>query len=57
MGRLIGAAFVGSIAASAGGGATGYQAAFLGMAGVAALMVALASSLRSPGVEPLPSTY
>jgi MFS family permease len=47
MGRLLGAAFVGSIATSAGGGAVGYQAAFLGMAAVAAIMVALGFSLQS----------
>jgi MFS family permease len=46
-GRLIGAAFVGSIASSAGGGAAGYQAAFLGMSLVAAGMLALGATLRS----------
>ena len=51
IGRLLGAALVGGIATSAGGGAVGYQAAFSGMAVVAATMVALAFSLRSP--EPL----
>lgn len=56
IGRLVGAAFVGSIAASAGGGAAGYQAAFIGMAVVAAAMVALAMSLRSPSSAPPPST-
>ena len=56
MGRLLGAAFVGSIAASAGGGAAGYQAAFAGMAVVAACMVALGLTLQSPRVGPLPST-
>ena len=56
MGRLLGAAFVGSIAASAGGGATGYQAAFSAIAVVAASMVALALSLKSPSVQPLSST-
>ena len=54
-GRLLGAAIVGSIATSAGGGAVGYQAAFLGMAVVAAAMVALGLSLNSPAGEPLPS--
>ena len=57
VGRLLGATFVGSIAASAGGGAVGYQAAFVGMAVVAAVMVALGLSLKSPSVDPLPSTY
>lgn len=46
-GRLLGAAFVGSIAASAGGGAAGYRAAFMGIAAVAALMVVLALSLQA----------
>ena len=56
MGRLIGAAFVGSIAASAGGGVVGYQAAFTGMAVVAVIMAALALSLRSRSPAPLPAT-
>ncbi len=56
IGRLFGAALVGSVAASAGGGATGYQAAFLGMAVVATIMVALGLSLKSPKIEPLPTT-
>ena len=47
IGRLLGAAFVGSIAASAGGGAIGYQAAFVGMAFVAVMMVVLGVSLKS----------
>jgi len=56
VGRLLGAAFVGSIAASAGGGAVGYQAAFVGMAVVAAVMVALGLSLKPPSMKPIPST-
>jgi predicted MFS family arabinose efflux permease len=56
IGRLLGAAFVGSIAASAGGGVVGYQAAFMGIAVVAVGMVALALSLRSRSSEPLPAT-
>jgi len=56
MGRLVGAAFVGSIAASAGGGVAGYQAALAGMAVVAVGMAALALSLRSPSSAPLPAT-
>ncbi|MDH5276898.1 MAG: MFS transporter [Gammaproteobacteria bacterium] len=52
IGRLLGAAFVGSIATSAGGGAVGYQAAFLGMAGIAAMMLGLGITLRSRRVEP-----
>jgi MFS family permease len=49
IGRLLGAALVGSIAASAGGGVVGYQSAFVGMAVVAAVMVGLGLSLRPPG--------
>jgi MFS family permease len=56
IGRLVGAAVVGSIATSAGGGAPGYQAAFQGMAAVAAVMVALGFSLRSRSAAPTPST-
>ena len=56
MGRLVGAAFVGSIAASAGGGVAGYQAALAGMAVVAVGMAALALSLRSRSSAPLPAT-
>lgn len=41
IGRLLGAAFVGSIATSAGGGAAGYQAALLGMTVVAVVMLGL----------------
>ncbi len=61
MGRLVGAALVGSIAASAGSGAVGYQAAFLGMTVVAGTMVALALTLSARSVgqtdeaKPLPS--
>ncbi|MEO7386888.1 MAG: MFS transporter [Gammaproteobacteria bacterium] len=56
IGRLVGAAFVGSIAASAGGGAVGYQAAFVGLAVVAAMLVALGLSLNSASGVSLPST-
>ena len=61
MGRLVGAALVGSIAASAGSGVVGYQAAFLGMTVVAGLMLALGLTLsaRAAGqtdeAKPLPS--
>jgi MFS family permease len=47
IGRLLGAAFVGSIAASAGGGVVGYQAAFAGMVVVAVIMVLLGLSLKT----------
>jgi MFS family permease len=55
-GRLVGAAFVGSIAASAGGGVAGYQAAFVGMSVVAVGMATLALSLRSRSSGPPPAT-
>lgn len=61
MGRLVGAALVGSIAASAGSGAVGYQAAFLGMTVVAGIMLALGLTLSAKGAgqadeaKPLPS--
>jgi len=45
-GRLLGAAVFGSIAASAGGGAAGYQLAFAAMVVVAVAMLALAFRLR-----------
>ena len=61
MGRLVGAALVGSIAASAGSGVVGYQAAFFGMTVVAGIMLALGLTLsaRAAGqtdeAKPLPS--
>ena len=51
IGRLLGAAFVGAIAASAGGGAVGYQAAFVGMAVVAAILVGLGFLLEGKADE------
>ncbi|MEO8223431.1 MAG: MFS transporter [Gammaproteobacteria bacterium] len=45
-GRLLGAAFVGTVAASVGSGAPGYQAAFAGLAILAAGMIALGFSLK-----------
>ncbi|MGI9341794.1 MAG: MFS transporter [Gammaproteobacteria bacterium] len=47
IGRLLGAAIVGSIATSAGGGAAGYQAAFVAMALLAGTMLAVAWPLRT----------
>ena len=47
IGRLLGAAIVGSIATSAGGGAAGYQAAFVAMALLAGSMLAIAWTLKS----------
>lgn len=51
IGRLLGAAFVGAVAASSGGGAVGYQAAFLGMAFIAALLVGLGFLLEGKAEE------
>ncbi len=51
VGRLIGAACVGAIAASAGGGTVGYQAAFIAMAVVAAVMAGLGFSLKGKVAE------
>jgi MFS family permease len=45
-GRLLGAAFVGTLAATAGGGTVGYQAAFVGVAVIAAAMAALGLLLK-----------
>jgi len=42
---------VGSIAASAGGGVVGYQAAFVGMTVVAAAMLALGFALKTSGTQ------
>jgi len=46
IGRLLGAAVVGSIATSAGGGTVGYQTAFVAMAGLATVLFAVAWLLR-----------
>ncbi|MSR07996.1 MAG: MFS transporter, partial [Gammaproteobacteria bacterium] len=54
IGRLLGATFVGSVAASAGGGIQGYQAAFMGIVVVAAAMLALGFVLAPPAAtQPL----
>lgn len=50
-GRLVGAAFVGAVAASSGGGVTGYQAAFSGMVILAVALVFVALALRSRRAE------
>ena len=47
VGQLLGAAIVGGVAASRGGGAVGYQAAFLALGVLTALMVALSFALKS----------
>lgn len=50
-GRLIGAAIVGSVAASFGGGATGYQAAFVGMVLLGCALAVVAITLKSRSAE------
>ena len=47
VGRLLGAAMVGAVAASYGGGVAGYQAAFVGMIGLAVLTLLTAVTLKS----------
>ena len=51
MGRLIGAAIVGSVAASKGGGIAGYQSAFVGMAILAVALLLAAVWLKSRSAE------
>lgn len=51
IGRLLGAALIGSVAAWQGGGAHGYQAAFIAMGVPAAVMVLVATRLKSRGAE------
>ena len=51
VGRLLGATFVGIVAASVGGGIEGYQAAFMGMVVVAAAMLALGLALTPPAAK------
>jgi MFS family permease len=50
-GRLVGAALVGAVAASSGGGVSGYQAAFSGMAILAVALVCVALTLSSRQAE------
>ncbi len=47
VGRLLGAAMVGAVAASYGGGAAGYQAAFAGLIMLAVLILLTATTLKS----------
>ena len=47
IGRVIGAAIVGAVATSAGGGMVGYQAAFATTSTMAALLIGVAWFLRS----------
>ena len=51
LGRLVGAATVGAVAASAGGGIPGYQGAFVGMAIMAVSLFAVATLLKSRDAE------
>jgi MFS family permease len=51
VGRLLGAAMVGAVAASYGGGAAGYQAAFVGMAVLAVIILITAMTLKSRAAE------
>jgi MFS family permease len=51
IGQLLGAAIVGGVAASRGGGAAGYQAAFLVLATLAAIMTLVATALKSKARE------
>ena len=51
VGRLIGAATVGAVATAQGGGVSGYQSAFLGMAILCVTLFALALTLKSKAAE------
>jgi MFS family permease len=51
VGRLLGAALVGTVAASYGGGVAGYQAAFVGLIGLAVLILFAAMTLKSKTAE------
>jgi len=51
VGRLLGAALMGAVAASYGGGAAGYQAAFAGLIMLAVLVLLTAMSLKSKTAE------
>jgi MFS family permease len=51
VGRLLGAALVGAVAASYGGGAAGYQAAFAGLIMLAVIILLTAMTLKSKMAE------
>lgn len=51
VGRLVGAAVVGAVAASLGGGVAGYQAAFSSLIGLAAVILLTAMTLKSKAAE------
>jgi MFS family permease len=50
-GQLIGGALVGAVAASLGGGVTGYQSAYLAVGVVALMLILLALNLKSRTAE------
>ncbi|RMF33992.1 MAG: MFS transporter, partial [Chloroflexi bacterium] len=51
IGQLVGGALVGAVAASQGGGVTGYQAAYLVVAAIALLLTVMAVGLKSRAQE------
>ena len=51
VGQLLGAAIVGGVAASRGGGVLGYQAAFIVLAALTAIMIAVSIPLKSRAAE------
>ena len=51
IGQLLGGAAVGAVAASRGGGVAGYQAAYLAIGGMALVLIALTSGLKSRAQE------
>jgi MFS family permease len=51
VGQLLGAAIVGGVAASRGGGVVGYQTAFLVLAVLTAIMTVVATALKSKVAE------
>jgi EmrB/QacA subfamily drug resistance transporter len=56
IGQLLGAAMVGGITASQGGGATGYQATYTVMGAITAILLLPALRLRANGVEKIAAT-
>jgi len=51
VGRLLGAAIVGAVATSVGGGTLGYQAAFTGLVGLGVVVLVIAMTLKSQSEE------
>jgi MFS family permease len=56
IGHLLGAAIVGGVAASLGGGTVGYQTAYLALACITVLLVLMGLALKSRAAEKLPAT-